>query len=205
MKKIIPLSLISIAVAGGVFAYLYLSSSRNITFDIQQPNVTVEIYKGTDTEKPIKTVGSTTVVSLRDGEYYYVVSGDHYEETTVNLLVDRDLSVAINPNYSREYLASLLEPQEKAIHNIISTTYADIINQYDIHPGELFDRGQWYGTVITKKVADERQITDLYRIILLKESDTWRILEQPEIVVTTTNQPAVPIDILRLVNKLHPS
>lgn len=205
MKIIILLSLIGVTVAGGVFAYLYLSSSRNITFDIQQPNVTVEIYKGTDTEKPIKTVDTTTVVSLRDGEYYYVVSGDRYEETTENLLVDSDLSIAINPNYSREYLASLLDPQEKAIHNIISTTYADIINQYDIHPGELFNRGEWYGTVITKKVADERQITDPYRIILLKENDTWRIVEQPEIVVTTTNQPTVPIDILRLINNLQPS
>lgn len=201
MKKVLTFVIIGIVVAGGILTYLYLDSFRNIVFDIKQPDVTLEVFKSSSNQ-PIKTITSTQTIPLQKGEYYYVTKGDLYEESNTPLVVENDSDVVVDPAYSRNYLSSMLAPQEKGIHEIISDTYSSVIGQFDIHKGELFGRGDWYGTILTKKVEDERQITDPYRVILKKRGDDWKIFGQPEIVVTTTNQPEVPVDILHQVNGL---
>lgn len=202
MKKSIIVIIISlIAIASSVAAYMYFSSFRNVSFDIKQPNVTVEIFES-ESGKSIKTITSSSSVSIRDGEYYYQTSGDRYESESEALIVTSDTSIIIDPAYSSEYLSSLLKPQEGSIHKLIRAAYPGVIGRFNIHDGKLFERGDWYGTILTEKVDDERQITDPYRVILKKNGETWEMLGSPEIVVNTSNQPEVPLDILRQVNDL---
>ncbi len=204
MKKNIIISFILIVIAiTALVTYQYISSFRQINFLIKQSNVTVDIYKTGNDDQKLSTLTSDGAVSLQNGDYYYVASGEKVD--TVNHLfkvTPSTKTIEIDPDYSSSYLSGVLVDESSSIQAVISSTYPTLITQYDTFDQKLFKKGQWYGGLLRNRIDNQDGFKDTYRIILHKENNKWVIVHYPEIVVTKANFSNVPIDVLTSVNKL---
>ncbi len=204
MKKYIILSIAIVStLIASVVVFQYLTSFKDISFVIKQSNIEVDIYKKADSKNIIKKLTSDSKISLQKGDYFYIVKGSMFDSTQYSFSVaDSNNNITVDPDYSVSYLASVLADEKPIIDKIIQTTYPTIINNYSFVNEQLFQKGEWYGAVLRNGVYLQGGLSDPYRIILHKVNNTWTIVHYPEIVVTTTNNPGVPINILNYVNDL---
>lgn len=204
MKKYIIISIaIFSTLITSMVVFQYLTSFKDISFVIKQSGIEVDIYKKTDSKTIIKKLTSDSKISLQKGDYYYTVKAPMFDSTQYQFSVaDINNNINVDPNYSDSYLASILLDEKPAIDNLIQTTYPTSINNYSFITEQLFQKGEWYGAVLRNSVYTQGGVSDPYRIILHKVNNVWTIIHYPEIVVTTSNNPNVPVDILNLVNNL---
>ena len=204
MKKYIILSVaIVTTLITSVVVIQYLNSFKDISFVIKQSGIELDIYKKSDSKTIIKKLTSDSKISLQKGDYYYIVKAPMFDSTQYQFSVaDLNNDITVDPNYSAAYLASVLLDEKPAIDNLIKTTYPTDINNYSFITEQLFQKGEWYGAVLRNNIYTQGGMSDPYRIILHKVNNTWTIVHYPEIVVTTSNNPNVPVDILNQVNNL---
>ena len=204
MKKYIILSVaIVTTLITSVVVIQYLNSFKDISFVIKQSGIELDIYKKSDSKTIIKKLTSDSKISLQKGDYYYIVKAPMFDSTQYQFSVtDSNNDITVDPNYSAAYLASVLLDEKPAIDNLIKTTYPTDINNYSFITEQLFQKGEWYGAVLRNNIYIQGGLSDPYRIILHKVNNTWTIVHYPEIVVTTSNNPNVPVDILNQVNNL---
>lgn len=205
MKKIhiIIISIITIAIIIGAFLIGYFASLHSVGFIVKQPNLTVSVYTKSDKTKINSFTSEKFSLSLPKGGYYYTINGKNIDGGAINFNVDKsDITINIDPDYSSAYLSSLLATEQDSILSVIKNTYPAIISNYTISDAKLFKKGEWYGAII-RQVVDPRSTADQYRVILKKENGKWAMVHYPEIVVTKTNFPNVPIEILTAVNDLN--
>lgn len=203
MKKSIIISIILITLSLiGLLAYSYISSFHNVEFVVKQTNLTVDVYNKSNDKKITSITTSGSKISLKSGEYYYIAVGEKVSNEQNNITVGKyDQEVTVDPDYSAEYIASLVASEAPKINAIISAAYPDIISGYNISTGQMYKKGEWYGTIIKKKI-DSWDVADSYRILLHREGESWKIVRYPELILTTNNYPDVPIEVLRSVNEL---
>lgn len=80
----------------------------------------------------------------------------------------------------------------------LKTGYNDV-SSLVVNPGK--SSGEYYYTTMT--TGNEISYTLVtYRVVLRQSNNTWQIIGTPYPVVTTTNTPNVPLDILDAVNNL---
>ncbi len=204
MKKYIILSVaIVTTLITSVVVIQYLNSFKDISFVIKQSGIELDIYKKSDSKTIVKKLTSDSKISLQKGDYYYIVKSPMFDSTQYQFSVtDSNNDITVDPNYSAAYLASVLLDEKPAIDNLIKTTYPTDINNYSFITEQLFQKGEWYGAVLRNNIYIQGGLSDPYRIILHKVNNTWTIVHYPEIVVTTSNNPNVPVDILNQVNNL---
>lgn len=205
MKKNIIISLILLCLAiTGFVTYQYFSSFKEVAFNVKQTGLTVDIYKADKNNQKISTFNSDTKLALQNGDYYYIATGTKVDSTTQHSFkLDNSTKVIdIDPDYSDTYLASQLATETVAIKAVLNSTYPTLISQYDIFSSQLYKKGDWYGASLVNNVDNQDGFKDTYRVILHKDNSTWVMVHYPEIVVTKTNFPNVPIDVLNSVNDL---
>ena len=119
------------------------------------------------------------------------------------IAVDGDsvYSKDIDPDYSKAYLENILKSEKDNILKVIENIYPNEKYDYNISSSELFKKGEWFGAIINRR-TNRFDSTDLYLIIMNKTDGKWSMVHYPEIVVTKTNFPDVPIEVLNSVNNL---
>jgi hypothetical protein len=201
MKKriiIIISSLIILII--GILATIYLLSFHQITFNIKQSNLTINLYK--QDKKMVSFNTETYVANLQSGDYIYKVSGGLSDGVVGNFTIDNSSkNIDLDPDYSETYLKSLLSKENSQILSILNSTYPTIINDYEISYLTLYKKGEWCGAVVSKKV-ESGNISDKYRVIFNKIDGNWKMIHYPEIIATKNNFPNIPADILDKVNNL---
>lgn len=202
MKKRVILSVIIIAVAiAGALALAYFSSFHKVSLSFSSDVTGASVHK----EKG-DIVGKLTGagdISLQDGTYYIVPEGEKVSKDKIPLIVkDKDQSIAVDPDYSTTYLSSSLRKEQSAITSEITSRFPLVATNYTVQSGTLLHHGEWYGALLVQNVSDIRDERDFYRILLHKESNTWKVVKNPELVLTKVEFNGVPEKILDAVNQL---
>jgi hypothetical protein len=206
-KKIIALIVVIAIFIIGLFIFAYIHSFHKVTFSVEK-SLTAVVYKSDDSKKvTILTIGSSgssssQSSSFQKGVYCAVAQGSQFDTTPTCFTVsNKDVTVTVNPDYSSTYLQSLLTSEQDTINSIITTKYAPLMGQYTLNNGQLYEKGQWYGTTLTQNV-DPSDVGDTYRVILEQVGGTWTIIAYPQIVLSKYTYPQVPFSILDSVNQI---
>lgn len=190
-----------------LFAFIRISSFHKIAFTISQPNLKVEVFRqfeGTKTEK-VGEFTQATDLTLENGSYYYIASGENAAVKVTKFEVDRAQKIDVQPGFDQEYLASLLKSEQEALTAMIAKSNPRIDVYFNINNGKLFGIGDWYGTTLTSKQAEPNQPSDFYRVLMKKEGGQWKLLGKPKLIWSVPDHPEIPRDILSQLNKLDPT
>jgi hypothetical protein len=205
---LIILSILTIALIAGGFAYKYYMSFHKVTVTVQASDLTVDAYQQKpgvdeqDASSGIKqdTVKGTKILSLQAGTYFALPQGNKYDTSAVSFIVkDSNMSVTINPGFSEEYLSSLLKQELPAIKTVITTKYPAATTNFTLNDGKLYKDGTWYGTTLVQN-AEAGNNGDVYRTVLHKINGVWQFAATPEIVLTAPTHKDIPQDILSDLN-----
>lgn len=203
-KRIILLITVAIASVAAIILLIGVVESNyfhDIILKTDGTDLTVEIYNSNKNK-----IGSFTsneyTISLKKGDYYYAVKTENFDDSKIKFQV-QDSAKIVNVKATRlsSYLEQLYDDEKDEIMAVINTSYKSIISKYDVLKGQLFDNDEWFGAIIKRKI-NSRDTTDLYRVILHKEGDTWAMVHYPEIVITKSDFPSVPSSVIDGVNNL---
>lgn len=199
-KTIIILISILIAAIIGVSVTLYILSFRTVTFDIVPENVSITILKeGSDQQ--LDTLNQDGSLQLQDGTYEAVPTHKDYTSNSIPFTVDsEDITLTIDPAFSSARLESMADSERTAIDKLLRQSYPNVIKDFTIQPGTLYEKGQWYATTLQQNPLLGGQQGDMYRVVLHKEDTQWRIVAGPKIVLSTQEYPDVPFAILTDIN-----
>lgn len=191
-----------------IFSLAIYTSNQNlkkVTLNSTTEVKTINIYKNPTDKDPYKTLtteGGTAKTKLKPGVYYYQCSGENIATGLNQLTIpEDDTTIQVAESYTDEHLSKLLETDYPKIYEAILDKYPEINSSYDIKSGRLFNKGEWFGAVVKQK-TDARDITDLYRIVVYREKGEWRVVNRPEIILTTKEFPKVPKNILSSINSI---
>ncbi|RYX79398.1 hypothetical protein EON76_01595 [bacterium] len=209
MKKIIIISLTAFFIIA-ITAVLTLRAlapdptpTSNVTFEFSQKDISVKLFKSlpdNNTSSEVTTMEDTTTLTLDNGAYYYVPSGAKLAGDAVTFDITNNTTFIVDPTYGLEALNTELEIQQAAIHNAIKQTYSLIDQQFTIQQGRLYNHGQWYVTTLTDKRSSNRNPFDTYRIVVLNENDVWKTMTKPELVLSASDYPGIPKNVLSAAN-----
>jgi flagellar basal body-associated protein FliL len=202
MKKRIIIAVIVILVGiAAVAAYAYFASFHKVTVSFSPDVTSATLYK--EDGKEIEKVSTAKEVLLQNGTYYAVPEGQKVSDKEITFTVkDSGLELALDPDYSTDFLQQTLVKEQSAITTAATTSLPLIAQSYSIEEGTLYRHGEWFGALLIQKTADIRDERDFYRIILHKESDTWKVVGKPELVMTKVEFKNVPASVLKSVNQL---
>ncbi len=202
MKKRFFLTIIALLIL--LFAGLgvhYLLSLRKVTLNLDEQTDEVTVY--TSRDKVVKQLSSDGRLLLKEGEYYVIPTGANIAPDKISFSVtNQDMTIDIQPAYTKDFLANLLKNEVSAIEAAIVKKYPSALKDYTLAQGSLYARGEWYGALLKPKIRDIREQKDPYRIILHKNDGMWEVVRRPEYSLSSSRYSEVPIDILRKVNAI---
>ncbi len=98
-------------------------------------------------------------------------------------------------------LKKQLQTELPAITSALTAAYPQVSTDYTINPGNLYDKGQWFGTTLTYKGSDTDN-RDTLRVLLQKKNNIWIVrTTPPQPLLSTAEFPDVPKSILQSINK----
>lgn len=98
-------------------------------------------------------------------------------------------------------LADQLTQEKPTIHSVLIGTYPAITTDYDIAREQLFEKGQWYGALLTHKGTDTEN-RDTLRVLMEKKDGAWTLRTAPPQPLLATKQfPDVPRNVLMDINR----
>ena len=200
-KKMIIITITSLAVAFVAIGTLfYVRSFKTVHLDIKRADVSASVYQGSSHK--LATFGASGDIKLQPGDYIIVTEGKKYENVPTNFTVkDVDMTIPIEPSFSSVYQDEVLSIEQPAITAAIKAAYPTATRTMDIARGNIYRNGEWYATTLSEAiVAGVSQYGDLYRTVLKKEDGKWVIKAKPALVLSASDHPTIPRDILRDIN-----
>ena len=83
----------------------------------------------------------------------------------------------------------------------LTTAYPLIATTYTIEQGQLFDKGQWFGTTLTY-LGTDKDNRDTLRVVMQKKDGNWILLTKPpRPLLSAKDFPNVPVSILKKINQ----
>lgn len=124
------------------------------------------------------------VVEPDDGDY--VVGDTFYDDKEVTES-EEDISIYI-----------------EELHGIIRSHYGEKLNGYEIMTGKLLESdGLWYVTTIREPLRDRwSPATDMFRIILQQNDNSWGIVAEPSLYFEYARYPGIPKGVIIGANNL---
>lgn len=98
-------------------------------------------------------------------------------------------------------LEEKLIKEQSVINGVLVGKFPLVATDYTVNKGQLFDKGQWYGTTLTYKGQDINN-RDTLRVLMHKEGGVWKLLTTPPRPLLSIKEfPDVPKTILQAINK----
>lgn len=141
---------------------------------------------------------------IKPGQYSYRLIGDNIDNSQHDITVTEgmgDLEITYAP-YARHYLDRLAADESEAIKSVVNQQHVDQVDGYHIRKVSLLDRGQYGVALITPVDIDVDNPANVYRVILSKSDNSWKIIAGPKLLLTTANSPSVDKWILKSANTL---
>lgn len=203
-KKIIIISIVVIILIITSAILGYLLSLREIDFKFS-PNVSeITLYKKQDYDKknnPIK-ISESKKIKIQTGDYIIIPTGTIITNNPINITVSKDEQISIDPDYSLTYLSSIAINSKNDVFKALSDKYPDLIKDYNIKFENAYQKGEWFGGLLVNKNSTPDNKKDIYRFVAYKKDKTWEIINYPELILSKSKYPTVPIEILNSINDL---
>lgn len=181
---------------------------KSVSFRIAEPTVSVDVYNKTgDSLDPasspkIASATNNQSVSLKNGEYFYVPSGNNIDNSAVAFSVNGNTTVDVISPYSRDYLSVIAQQESSAVKAAMLEKYPDVMAKFNYDSITAYGRGQYIGIILTPVDMDQHNPSGYYRAVLQKNGESWSVIGRPEIVLTKHNTPGITIDILTAINSI---
>ncbi len=102
---------------------------------------------------------------------------------------------------TKKDLAARLKKEQSTILGVLTTAYPKIKTDYSINQGQLFGKGEWYGTTLTYKGTDSMN-RDTLRVLMQKKHGVWTLRTTPPVpLLSTVEFPDVPKSVLQEINE----
>lgn len=203
------IALVSVIVIASVV--FILSRFHKVEIVLERPGITATVSRfdvNTGVSTEVSKLDSDKTLHLTKGSYYIEPAGENINTSQINFTVDSSSkTVRVDPTLSDEYYAQILNDEKSAIHKVITSTYPDRFKkgnvfEYKFVREQIYLEGDWYGAVLGAKLSDPRDVGDNYRLVLHKTDGKWKIVAQPELVLSAIENPDIPKSILDDINKL---
>ncbi len=201
-KRIVPIAFFATVLCSAVILVIVLLSYHKLQIQIPS-GISFNLFKVSDGNYiKVADVKSSGSMSLQNGTYCLRPADNKYSSKFECVIVkDKDKKLIADPDFSEDYLATLLADDISEIKSVITAKYSPLIEKYYIGDGQLFKKGDWYGTTLTE-IAEARSNGDTYRIVLHKVNDKWTVAAKPQIVISARDYGDIPFIILSTVNNL---
>lgn len=207
MRKLIiyicGLLIMTIAAIGTMYYVDYILRPA-VTFSLKEKDtpLMLEIAQSLD-EEPQKTITlkDKKSVRLQPGEYTYIVSGDNIEKMTHQFSVtpDAENAIEVDSNLSREKLDSIVTKDDITESKaFLKRQLGNKLKGYTISDPILYHQGEIYGLYLYKGDIDNNTL--LYRTIVTKTNNEWRLVRYPELVLSQKDYPDIPVSVINDIN-----
>lgn len=212
-KQVFGLAAIALLIIIGVAIWQYVHSFQNVTFTFDSHEATSAVlYTGTggtnasaiaptNTKAIIKIIPNQKY-RLKKGNYFVQFSGNDISQQMKGFILGNTPSTqSFTFSYTESYLASLLASQKTVIENVIIATYPKIPTLYTFSSEALYEKGDWYAAALVYKGPDSLS-RDTLRIIAHKVNGTWAVASKPQIVISSVDNPGIPMDVINAINTI---
>lgn len=223
MKPVTKLVILVVVLVGaflGVNNFILSYQQLEVSFSGEHSGLTAKLYKATvendeasaesliQKENLVKEFEQNETLRLKKGAYILATSGGDYAPQANKLYLENEKkTIVISAKLSSDKLKEKLSAEIPAILAVIKGTFPGVTNTYTVGLGELFENGEWYGTVLSPKLSTETQrlsYVDIYRLVLRKEQDGWKVITlPPELVLSSRKYPNIPKGVLSQTNKQY--
>lgn len=197
-KRIILVVVFIVLACATYFGIREITSYKEVSFSFKQPGVSIDVFSLD--ENKIASVSENSTIKLKTGSYYYTPKSDQFASDNVFFDVNGIETVEINPAYSKKYLDTLLEKESSSAQAVINTSYPTLITNYIVADESLAGKGEWYSTKLIQRVSGGNE-PDVYRIILKKDGDIWKIVVSPRLAISIAEFKQVPEAAIRQANQ----
>lgn len=192
-------------IAGGLVVR-YLQSYRQLTvhFSDAQSLVLIDSSTTQDTNHiediTIPNSHSPQTVRVPVGRTFFLLykGNEGYADGDV-LISSGDSSVEVIPEYSQERYQSIINDSLKAIESVLIKEYPKFDQLYSVKDSRARNRGQWIAMILEYKGDDSRNSDDL-RVLFKMVDGEWSLAAGPDIVLSSTKNPNIDLDILNWSN-----
>lgn len=201
---IIAAVFVFLATLGGVLYKNYLDNTYEIKVSYEHVNDVQIVEKGKNSPDRavgrVKSSGDTVRIS-RSNEHSISYKGDKdYQDGSMP--VNPELTaITIKPEFSDAKYQQLARDAAPQVTQLLTQKYPAVTELYDITPSKMFDYGQWYLVQLKYKAAYDQNADNL-QVLFKKDGDKWVLASKPLIILTTTNTPNVPAEILQRASQV---
>lgn len=215
LKKFIKLGIVLVValllIIVGNAAWNYQHSFQKLTVTYKSEDISsADLYPAVvqngnlrATGELVEHVASGQTYKLKKGLYLLRPTGVRIttDDIPVNL-GDIPVDKTLDPDYSTEYLKTLLLDEEPAIKAAILASDPQIAGLYKVNSGVLYQRGEWYGTTLSYK-GTQTLSRDTLRLVAHKVKGEWVVVTNPpQISLSGSKYPTVPHAVLAAVNAI---
>lgn len=212
-KQIFSLVAVCVLLIIGVAIWQYINSFQYVTFKFDpQEATTAVLYDGTNGTDPsaiaptntkaIPKIDAGKKYRLKKGNYFVQFSGSTIAQQMKGfILADTPSTQSFTFSYTSDYLGELLASQKSSIENVIIAKYPKLPSLYDFSSEALYEKGDWYAAALVYKGPDSLS-RDTLRIIAHKVNGTWQVASEPQIVISSVDNPGVPMDVINAINTI---
>lgn len=199
-KRFIAIVIAVVAVAIAAFVTVeYLSSLQKVIFVYDQTQG--DVHLSGERIQGEMSITPNKEFSLQKGTYKIHISGDDAKSDTRTLNVQNiPITQTIPISLPDKKLQELLDKERSAISAIITKQYPQLSSLYTMRE-TLYNRGEWYGAVLTYKGTDTDN-RDTLRLIAHKQAGQWKLITTPpKPLVSVAEYPSVPREVLDAINE----
>lgn len=201
------LGVLVVVTIGLVWLYMHFQYERTTT------NITVSLdgvasaeLLDTATDNVVQQITNGEAVTLPIGTENYIIrytGAEGFASGQTEPIDTYSSEVTVRANYDKNRLAALYKDEIPRINQVINSYATNLSNLYDIEKGELFVRGDWYGTILRYK-GEALTDRDNVVIVLNKQGEAWEVVTNPPLPSVTLRDGAeiqVPRDVREELNK----
>ncbi len=195
--------LIIAAAAGIVIHYFATTTAVTITSVNTKTVVVTERPDDTSTPKTVATLTKSpaTIRIAKSISYVAQYTGsDGYASGSIDVSASAK-NIAIDPDYSQQHYASLMENALPKVHTLLLGNYPTLDSLFTVSSAGMQQKAMWYVVRLDTK-GDYSDNSDTLRALFKKDGDSWKLVSGPAILFTTTDYPNVDENVLKWANEI---
>lgn len=200
-RMLLSLIVITALIITGVTLLSYYGSLTTYTINYSHiSNVKVIQTNGaTSSEVGVVQKSGDAIHVSSDNSYSVQYTGDDGYASGTKKLSTAEKVVTIDPDFSQDHYETLVNDTLPAIRSAINERYPTAASIFTIDKGSMRDKGTWFVAWLVYR-GEYNKNSDSLRILLKYENKQWVLKTQPDIILTSTNYPRVPVDVLSWAN-----
>jgi hypothetical protein len=212
-RKLLAIIFIAIVVLAAIVAAIYSFAILKAVKIVPNDGVTITLIS-LKNSKEVASLTQAKTIRVQAGDYSVSYkAGAEYQEESENISIKSSTTITSPQlNYTSAKLAEMLTAEQPTIQAVTATIGG--VGDYQITEETLYVRGEWYGAVLGPTTwygpVDETGVQppnpsntlDIVKVIAQKTDGQWQIVAGPSLVLSIADNPSIPEEVIRAVNRL---